>query len=231
MPPGTEFRQVRFRRPPGATDILLIRHGESEAARPDAPFPLVDGLGDPELHPDGRAQAEAVAERLAGEDIAAIYVTTLQRTVQTAGPLAGRLGIRPVVEADLREVFLGEWEGGMFRKHVAEGHPAAIRMMAEQRWDAIPGAEPSDDFAARVGAAITRIAERHPDQCVVAVTHGGVIGQVLASATGARPFAFVGADNASISHLVVTGGRWIVRRYNDSAHLHPGFSSAAEPLT
>ena len=52
-----EYRQTRFQRPPGATEILLVRHGESRAATEDDPFPLVDGHGDPELHPNGRDQA------------------------------------------------------------------------------------------------------------------------------------------------------------------------------
>ena len=61
---ATEYRQPRFARPPGATEILLVRHGESRAATEDDPFPLVDGHGDPELHPAGRQQAERVGERL-----------------------------------------------------------------------------------------------------------------------------------------------------------------------
>ena len=63
-----------------------------------------------------------------------------------------RPGLTPIVEPDLREVFLGDWEGGLFRKHVAEGHPAALQLFTEQRWDAIPGGEPADAFASRVGA-------------------------------------------------------------------------------
>jgi 2,3-bisphosphoglycerate-dependent phosphoglycerate mutase len=46
-----------------------------------------------------------------------------------------------------------------------------------------------------------------------------VIGQALAVAAGSRPFAFLGADNASVSRLVIAGGRWIVRGFNDTAHL------------
>jgi probable phosphoglycerate mutase len=226
-----EYRQSRFRRPPGACELLLVRHGESAPARDDRPFPLVDGHGDPELAPAGREQAMRVAERLEHEDVGAIYVTTLRRTAQTAAPLAARLGLEPRVERDLREVYLGEWEGGSFRRHVAEGHPIAVRMFAEQRWDVIPGAEPSDAFAARVRGAITRIAATHPDQTVVVVSHGGVIGQVLAHATGSRAFTFSGSDNASVSHLVVTGDRWIVRRYDDTAHLGMGFTVAPEPPT
>jgi len=50
-------------------------------------------------------------------------------------------------------------------------------------------------------------------------THGGVIAQALALASGSRPFAFLSVDNGSISRLVVTGQHWIVRGFNDTAHL------------
>ena len=226
-----EVRQYRFVRPPGPTSILLIRHGESAPARPDVPFALVDGHGDPELARAGQAQAAQVAERLAMEPIAAIYVSTLRRTAETAAPLAARLGLEPVVEPGLREVHLGEWEGGLFRIRVVEGHPLARQMFPEERWDVIPGAEPADDFARRVRDALIRLAARHPDQTVAVFTHGGVIGRALAEATGSRPFAFSGADNGSISHLVLMQERWVVRAFNDTAHLHPGFTASAEPLT
>lgn len=225
------YRQYRFSRPPGACELLLVRHGESAPARDDEPFPLVDGHGDPPLAPVGHEQAERVADRLRHEDIAAVYATTLRRTVETASPLATRLGLEIRVEPDLREVYLGEWEGGVFRKHVAEEHPLARRMFTEQRWDVIPGAEPSEDFAGRVRAGVRRIAEAHRDEAVVVVSHGGVIGQILAEATGSRRFAFTGSDNAGISHLVVTGDLWMVRRFNDTAHLGMVFTTAPEPLT
>ncbi len=223
-PGATVYRQAQFRLPPGATELLLIRHGESEAAYLEEPFPLVDGHADPELARNGRAQAELVADRLAKAPIDAIYVTTLRRTAQTAAPLAQRLGLTPQVEKDLREVNLGDWEAGLFRKKVAENHPIAERMWTEERWDVIPGAEPAPAFAARIEGAIKRIAAAHPDQRVAVVVHGGVIGQALALATGSRPFAFLGADNGSISRLVVTPQRWILRGYNDTAHLEPGYS-------
>ena len=54
---------------------------------------------------------------------------------------------------------------------------------------------------------------------MAAFTHGGVIGQALALASGSRPFAFIGADNASISRLVISGDQWTVRAFNDTAHL------------
>jgi probable phosphoglycerate mutase len=226
-----EYRQHRFVRPSGATELLLIRHGESEPARPGEPFPMVDGQGDPGLHPEGYGQAQRVAGRLQVEDITTIYVTTLRRTVQTATPLAERLGLSPIVEPDLREVHLGDWEGGALRRHVAEGHPLVPRVFAEQRWDIIPGAEPSEAFAARVRGAIERIADRHHDQCVAIFSHGGTIGQILAQACGSQALAFTGSDNGAISHLVVTGDRWVIRCYNDAAHLRPAFTTTSEPLT
>jgi 2,3-bisphosphoglycerate-dependent phosphoglycerate mutase len=135
------------------------------------------------------------------------------------------------VERDLREVHLGEWEGGLFRTKVRDLDPVAVRMMTEERWDVIPGAEPADDFRARVRAAVARLHASHPDQRVAVFTHGGVIGRILSEATGARPFAFNGSDNGSISHVVVHGERWAVRRYNDTAHLDAGFSTQAQALT
>jgi 2,3-bisphosphoglycerate-dependent phosphoglycerate mutase len=206
--------------PPGALDLLLVRHGQSESYT-GAPFPLVGGHGDPPLSALGAQQAERVRDRLAGAGLDAIYVTTLRRTVHTAAPLAERLSLTPLVEGDLREVFLGEWEAGLYRKMVAEKHPIAQRMFAEERWDVIPGAESLVAFDGRVRAAIGRLLAAHGGQRVAAFTHGGVIGQVLALAAGSRPFAFNGADNASISRLIITPDRWWVRGYNDTAHLEP----------
>jgi probable phosphoglycerate mutase len=213
-------RQVRFVAPPGATRILLVRHGESMPFVDGEPFALVDGHADPALYVDGEEQARRVGERLAAEgEVRAIYVTPLQRTAQTAAPLAARLGIEPRVEPDLREVHLGEWEGGGLRKHARTGHPLIVQIFAEQRWDVVPGAEPTDAFDARVRAGVERIAAAHPDETVAAFVHGGVIGSVLSQATGAAGLAFVAADNGSISEIVVIGERWAVRRYNDTAHL------------
>jgi len=190
-------------------------------------FDLVDGHGDPHLHADGVEQAELMAERLAstGERVGAIYVTKLTRTQQTAAPLAKRLGIEPVVDPDLHEVFLGDWEGGEFRRRVADGDPIAVQMYEQQRWDVIPNGEPGADFEARVRRGIERIAAAHPDEMVAVVVHGGVIGQAMNLAAGTTGFTFNGAANASITHLVVEPNRWVVRCYNDTGHLWPTFGN------
>jgi probable phosphoglycerate mutase len=226
------IRQWRFQPPSGATEILLVRHGESEPAVEGRSFALFNGQSDPALSPEGEAEAEQVADRLASEHIDAIYVSTLRRTAQTAAPLAARLGITPVADDDLREVFLGEWEGGgLFRRNVNDQHPLAKRMFEEQRWDVVPGAEPADAFAARLRSAVERIAAAHGDQRVAVFVHGGVIGEILRQVTESRPFAFIGADNGSISHIVVTDERWVLRRFNDTSHLQPTMTTAPEPLT
>lgn len=221
--PPAGVRQLRFERPPGATSILLVRHGESVAARADQPFPLVDGHGDPELDPRGVQQAERIAQRLSrprhGEKLSAIYVTNLQRTAQTAAPLADVLGMEPKLEADLREVFLGEWEGGLYRMKIRENGPIARRLMEEGRWDVIPGAEPEEALIGRIRAGIGRIASAHPDQLVAVFTHGGVIGRIMAEAAGSRSLTFAWAANGSISEIVVTADGWVIRSFNDTAHL------------
>jgi probable phosphoglycerate mutase len=214
-----QYRQHRFTRPPGATEILLVRHGESAPATPGQPFPLVDGQGDPELSEVGQAQAVRVGERLRREPIDAIYVTSLRRTAETAAPLASHLGISPVVEPDLREVHLGDWEGGIFRIKAHENDPVYLQMQQEERWDVIPGAESDQRINARVFPALGRIASNHPDQLVAAFVHGGIVGHILSHVTQARPFAFNSADNGSISHIVMWQDRVFVRRFNDAAHL------------
>lgn len=225
-----ELRQIRFAPPPGSTQVILVRHGESAPHVPGRPFALRDGHGDPPLSELGRWQAERVGERLKDEAIAAIYVSTLVRTHQTAAPLARHLGLEPIVEPDLREVHLGEWEGGLYREYAANGHPAFRQMQVEERWDAIPGAETNEALTARTVAVLERIHRTHPDEMVAVVVHGGVIGALLAHAAKSRPFAFAGADNGSIHHLVLTEQRWIVRRYNDTGHLD-SMSAVPAPLT
>jgi probable phosphoglycerate mutase len=214
-----EFAQRAWSLPPGATEIVLVRHGQSAAYVESSPFTLVDGQGDPPLSDLGLHQAHQVAERLVLLEIAAIYATTLRRTVETANPLAERLGLEIAIESDLREVHLGEWEGGYFRKMAAEAHPAFAEMDATQEWGAIPGAETSASLRSRVRSALTRLHQRHPNERVVAVSHGGAIGAALAEATGAASLAFSATDNASIARLVIVGDRWIVRSYNDTGHL------------
>jgi probable phosphoglycerate mutase len=215
------FSQVPYEGPPGSTELFLVRHGASADAVEGEDFELIDGHGNPPLSPIGQEQAELVGARLAHTSFDALYVTTLRRTVETAAPLARRTGLTPQVEPDLREVNLGEWEGGLFRQKMADADPLAVRMMKEERWDVVPGAESPEEFGGRIRRAVERIAAAHPDARVVAFSHGAAIGEVLAQATGSRPFAFLMSDNTAIARLILTEENWILRGFNDTAHLHP----------
>jgi 2,3-bisphosphoglycerate-dependent phosphoglycerate mutase len=218
---SNEHPQPFFEAPPGACRIVLVRHGQSMPFREGSPFPLVDGHGDPALSPRGLWQAEQVAERLADEPIEAIYVSSLTRTHQTAAPLAGRLGIKPVVEPDLREIYLGEFEGGLIRQATAEGHPAIQKMHETGEWGHVPGAETNEALRARTVAVIARLASAHTDQMIAAVVHGGVIGALLGHATGAHQRTFIASRNGSLAYLYVTPEAWFVRSYNDASHIGP----------
>jgi 2,3-bisphosphoglycerate-dependent phosphoglycerate mutase len=215
------FHQHPFTLPPGATEVVLVRHGASEAAMEGLRFPVVDGRADPALSAAGAEQAQAVAERLVTEGPRRIYVSPLRRTHATARPLAEATGVEPVVLPELTEVYLGIFDGGEYRVRVARGDPIILRVFAEQRWDAIPEAEPLEDLGRRVRTAVERIvAETGPDETAIAFAHGAVIGELCRQATESRPFAFVHADNGSISRLVVQAdGRWLLRSFNDIAHL------------
>ena len=196
-----------------------MRHGASADSVEGEAFELVEGQGDPPLSEVGRHQAEQLALRLATEPFDGLYVTNLRRTAQTAAPLVERTGLQPVVEADLREVFLGAWEGGLLRQMAADQDPLFQRVMREQRWDLVPGAESREVCGGRLRHAVERIAAEHAGGRVLVFSHGAAIGEILAQATGSEPFAFLGADNTSISRLVVAEERWVVRGYNDTAHL------------
>jgi 2,3-bisphosphoglycerate-dependent phosphoglycerate mutase len=218
--PEEGFHQQPYVPPPDATELVLVRHGASAVAFAGRPFPLLDGQGDPELSPAGRAQAERLAARLAAESFAGLYVSPFARTAQTAEPIAAACGLAPTVLGDLREVHTGELEGGAFRIAVAEGDPLIARVFAEERWDVIPGAEPMEAFAARVRGAAASVVEAAGPGSVVVVTHGAFIAELCRQATGSRAFAFITVDNASITRLVALAeGGWLLRGFNDTAHL------------
>jgi probable phosphoglycerate mutase len=216
-----EFPQQDYSRPAGAIEVVLIRHGASEAAVEGRPFELLEGQADPALSPAGERQAQAVARHLAHEPLSALFVTPLRRTAQTAAPLAEVARLDPVVVPELREVHLGELDGGAFRIAVRRREPIVAEVFREQRWDVIPGAEPMEDFAARTRAGLERMVEGlAPGATIAAVVHGGVIGELCRQASDSRPFAFVHADNGSLTRLVLLPeGHWWVRSFNEGAHL------------
>jgi len=238
--PRTVDAQRLFTLPPGATEVLLVRHGSTVGIDAGGTFPVnADGDGDPPLSDDGEEQARLVGERLAHEPISRLFVTTLQRTHQTAARLVELTGLEPEVVADLREIHLGDWDAGEYRVRIADRDPIIMRSFTEQRWDIIPGAEKDELFAERVRRGFDHVAaQAGPDTTVAAIVHGGVIAEMCRQATGSEAFAFLGADNTSVNRFVVfADGRLRLRGYNDTGHLD-GLrdrnwvaGSASEPIT
>ena len=211
------YRQHRFAVPADATEVVLARHGASAPAVPGVLFPRLDGHGDPPLAPEGEEQAQLLCARLRAEQVDAVFVTGLVRTIQTAAPLGRETTEIP----ELREVRLGDWEGGPFRIKLAEGDPVALRAVAEERWDVIPGAESMEGFADRVRTGLEKVvAATGTGRVAVAFVHGGVIGEACRQATSSRPFAFLHSDNCSLTRLVrFADSRWLLRSFNDTSHL------------
>jgi probable phosphoglycerate mutase len=212
--------QRPFQLPAGATEVVLIRHGSARHSTPEQPIDRIDGHSDPGLTELGWRQAQAVAERLGGAEPAAIFVTPLRRTQETARPLAERLGVEPVILPDLREVYLGDWEGQL-NYRVSRGTALTHEIFEAERWDVIPNAEPMEAFSARVTRSMERLVEAAgPDRTTLAVVHGGVIAEVCSQVTGSRAFAFLYADNGSLTRLMrLPSRRWALIAFNDTAHL------------
>ena len=158
--------------------IVLARHGETDWNR-DNRF---QGHADPTLNEAGREQSRALAERLAGDGIAAVYASPLQRAKETAEIVAGRLELPVSTVEALREIDVGEWSG-LTRTEVEERFPEAFA-----RWlDYAHGWEHGETYealGARVLPALLDLARRHNGERILVVTHGGPIRAVAAQAAG-----------------------------------------------
>jgi 2,3-bisphosphoglycerate-dependent phosphoglycerate mutase len=179
--------------PPGAREVVLVRHGSCD---PPAIDGLIDGRSDPGLNARGRAEAMAAGEALASVPVAAIHVSPMARTT--------------------------EREGHGIASRGAAGDPELARVFAEQRWDLIPGSEDIGAFGERVRRAVEAAADAGGDgEVVVAVTHSAVIAEFLRQITGAEPFAFLHNTNGSLSRAIrMPDGRWILSAFNDTSHVH-----------
>lgn len=150
------------------TTLYIARHGQSELNNQS----LVTGQLDPVLTDKGRAQSHALAECLRGEALAAIYSSTLGRTIETATPTAAATRLPIVRVAALCEIHMGELQGRHRDARDAEAQALWARWQAEPWSFCVPGGERFDTFAQRVGAALQTILERHAGQRVLVVGHG-----------------------------------------------------------
>jgi broad specificity phosphatase PhoE len=146
------------------TTLLLVRHGETDWNAEGR----LQGHTDRPLNDYGRRQAKELAERLAAEHVDAIYTSDLSRAKETAEIVGERLGLPVVVDADLREKNWGSWEG----------------LTGDERRNVDYVGESTEDHRERILRAVERIVERHPEQRIVVVTHGGSLRRIQAAVNG-----------------------------------------------
>jgi broad specificity phosphatase PhoE len=146
------------------TTLLLVRHGETDWNAEGR----LQGHSDRPLNDHGRQQAKALADRLAGESIDAIYASDLARAKETAEIVGERLGLPVVIDADLREKNWGNWEG----------------LTGDERLNVEYAGETTEEHRERTLRAVERIRERHPGQRIVVVTHGGSLRRIQAAVNG-----------------------------------------------
>lgn len=150
------------------TELWLIRHGQTEWNLQGR----YQGQADKPLNQTGLEQAHALAERLAGQAFTAIYSSDLMRARQTAGVIAACLRLDLHVDARLREIHQGEWEGKLV-SDLARLYSVEMAARRENPIEArAPGGESVAEVAARVWAAADDIARNHPDGRVLVVSHG-----------------------------------------------------------
>ena len=201
------------RKRPPATLVLLVRHGTTATTGKVLPGRAA-GL---HLTESGRTQAEAVAARLAElPNVAALYVSPLERTRETAVPIAATLGLKPVVERGLLECDFGEWTGSELKAlgklpewGTVQRYPSGFRF---------PGGESFVEMQTRVVDAVSRLVARHRGEVVVAVSHADPIKAIAAHALGTHLDLFqrIVISPCSVTAIAYTDGGPHVLAVNDT---------------
>ncbi|MEV7813653.1 MULTISPECIES: histidine phosphatase family protein [Streptomyces] len=152
--------------------LLLVRHGQTPSNLNHLLDTAVPGPG---LTPLGEAQAAALPEALAGEDIEALYASTLVRTQLTAAPLAAARGLEVIVRDGIRELSAGDLE--MLPGHTPEGERYLRTVFAWAAGDTalrMPGGESGEEALARYDAVVAEAAASGAGS-VAMVSHGAAI--------------------------------------------------------
>jgi probable phosphoglycerate mutase len=180
-------------KPPPATLVLFVRHGATPSTGQVLPG-RAPGL---HLADRGREQATELGARLAtwstaSRDgakppasparISAVYSSPLERAQETAGFVAGALGLRVRVARGLTECDFGEWTGGALKELMKRPEWAAV-----QRYPSgfrFPGGESFSGMQARMVQAVADLRSRHSGETIVAVSHADPIKAIVADALG-----------------------------------------------
>ncbi|MFC7649525.1 histidine phosphatase family protein [Streptosporangium lutulentum] len=202
-----------------ATSLLLLRHGET----PLSVERRFSGLGDPELTPNGIAQAEAAAARLSRKpyNLQVIVSSPLRRARVTAEIVAARAGLEVIVEEGLRETDFGDWEGYTFTE-IQRRWPDELAAWLADLSAAPPGGESFGVVAQRVEATRDLLTERYEGKTVLVVSHVTPIKMLLRLALLAPLAALyrMHLDLAALSQIeYYADGPAVVKAFNDTSHL------------
>lgn len=208
-----------------AAELFIVRHGDAIPGEEEIiPSGIYDDLP---LSRTGREQAQALADRLGNLSFAAMYSSPLRRCLETAAPLAERLGMTAIIVPGIQEVRLGEVQP------LPDGQDLAALTKALQareidivriagttgNWDAIAGSEPSKAFRQRVVESLDEIANKHIGERVIAFAHGGVMNAYVAEVLGLDKEFFFPTANTSITIVRVAGKHRVLLVLNDFAHI------------
>ena len=194
-------------------NLLLIRHAANDWVG-DRLAGWTPGV---HLNNEGRAQAAALVQRLEHAPLAAVYSSPLERTLETARPLAQAHGLTVQVREGLGEAQYGDWTGRSLKElqddklwPVVQVYPSGARF---------PGGESMREVQARIVAELDTIRDDHPDQTVAVVSHSDPIKMAVAHYTGLALDLFqrITVDPASVTAFVFThyGPRLICLNHND----------------
>lgn len=156
------------------TRFWLIRHGAHDWLGKE----LVGRRAGVSLNAQGREEAERIVRALAEVPLAAIFASPLERTVETATPLATNHGLVVQTDVDLLEVDFGEWTGRSFAE--LENDPRWREWNRSRRSAAGAGGERMIDVQRRIVSTLDRMARAHADEDVALVSHGDVLRAALA---------------------------------------------------
>lgn len=161
-----------------ATTILLIRHGVCDSVH----HRLNGRLPGVHLTEEGKAQAKSLIERLTHQNIQAIYSSPLERTLETAAPLAHHLNLSIQTLPEFYEVNFGEWTGRSFTElnHI----PAWSNYNVCRSSARIPGGESFLEVQTRVHQGLEKIRRAHRGETVAVFSHADVIRTALVHTLG-----------------------------------------------
>ena len=199
------------------TRVILVRHGETEWNRVER----FRGRIDIELNETGRCQARAVAHRLSGWHIGAIYSSPLQRALQTAQPIAEARGLRVAILEGMTDVDYGVWAGLSAEEARAQYPEVYETWVHTPLLTRFPRGESLQQVQDRAWSALEEISSAHERETILLVSHVVVNRVLICSALGLVGDAFwrIGQDNTAINVLQGANGRYRVLLLNDTCHL------------